>query len=66
MVGREAVDGASVYLDDIEIITIEEFVDETKPQLFNVGDIMIAKGVPFDPQVGVEIYDNHDKDLAGS
>jgi|GEM_PF-972694 len=63
MVGKEAVDGASVYLDDIEIVTIEEFVDATKPQLFNVGDTTIAKGVPFDPQVGVEIYDNHDKDL---
>ncbi len=59
------VDGDSVpttvYLDNITIETIKEYVDETAPKIFGANDTIILKGTEFDNRAGVKAYDNNDK-----
>lgn len=51
----------SVYLDNITVETIREYVDETAPKIFGAHDAIIVKDAAFDNKAGIKVYDNNDK-----
>ncbi len=53
----------TVYLDDIEVVAIEEYEDNLAPNIFGIKDYIVPKDAPFDPLKGVTVRDNNDKDL---
>ena len=60
VVGEDSVP-TTVYLDNITVETIKEYVDETIPKIFGAHSTIILKGTEFDPKAGVKAYDNNDR-----
>lgn len=56
----------TVYLDNIKVETIAELVDTTAPQLFGIGDLIVAKNSTFNPLTGVTVRDNVSKTLTAA
>ena len=53
----------TVYLDNVEIIEVDEYIDDIPPVISGVADTTITQGTEFDPLEGVSIFDNVDGDI---
>ncbi|MDO9630004.1 MAG: DUF5011 domain-containing protein, partial [Acholeplasmataceae bacterium] len=51
------------YLDNVKIELVGYLVDTTAPLMFGVTEVQTPQGIPFDPLLGVTVFDIVDKSL---